>query len=349
MSVLVRWVVIGTVVLVVVIWGWKSLTPEPKKLSEALHPDSVPAAFQEPDGLRMRRALAVASWQKYSARAADARKALDLAVEESRLWKSEIEPLLTSEEGRRLSGDEQFVTSVSMAMRSPKPDLAQIAALRVGVDGLMKTAAEIVTSKEVSFPSPEMEAQLQKIVAEAQGHYHAYNSPRSHIQGLLAQAKIRGSVGQTTLEGAISEQARQDAVLLATARQEQTAAESVKNRANEKARIESIERAKRNEIMEHERCTQSSRRDLQETFAPFLAEGHRTAYDDHCGACQLSYGQLQKKGVLNSPSAFLEFAKESNRLGRPTWGEDVRPLAAERLATFQFLAPAWIRLGLLRP
>jgi hypothetical protein len=194
-----------------------------------------------------------------------------------------------------------------------------------------------------------MDTQLQKITEDAQRFFDAYRVPRTHIQGLLYEAKIRGTMGRTTLKQAMADQERKTAVLVADVRQEETEKQLAEDREAEKARIRLNGQAKREEVMERERSKQAEKRDLQEVFSPFLAEGHRNAFGDGCFLCQLSYGDLQKLGALDSPESFLEFAKQSGVHGRPTWGEDVRPLAAERLATFKFLAPAWIRMGFLRP
>jgi hypothetical protein len=139
MPFLIRLVLFGTLILVIIIWVWTSISSEPKKVSEAVLMENADNSvlLRIPEGERARRASAVAAWGRYSAQAVDARKALDAALAEVKLWSAEVDPLLTNDEGRLLSGDQSFVTSFGVDWKSPKPDLEQLAKHRTALEGLI--------------------------------------------------------------------------------------------------------------------------------------------------------------------------------------------------------------------
>ena len=351
MAILIRWTAIGVIVLALVLWLSKSWRPEPKKITDAVGVSDPTATSAKEDlsAIQMRRVAASASLRRYLAQAVEAREMIEAAQAENGRWKNEVEVLLTNQEGQLLSGNVAYVVSFHEDWMLDKPSLEVVGKTRAAIEELVRAAKDGISSGQLSGPTPEMDSQLRKLLEDARKYEAAYREPRERITSLLVEARVRQIGGSVTLKQAIEQGKRDEAIQVATVRKEQRQVEAGRYLGAERERIATSEHARREALLEHERCTQAGRKDLQEVFSPFLAEGHRNAYGDNCFVCQLSYGQLQKKGVLDSPESFLEFAKNSGQHGRPTWGESERALAVQRLATFKFLAPAWVRLGLLRP
>jgi len=265
---------------------------------------------------------------------------LDVALREETLWSTQVEPLMTNQEGRVLGADDTLVASFVAVYQEKRPSRAELEAARPRIEALLKEPKAALDDPAGSAyqPADALLAELEKERASLEAASRAYKTSREKVESLLAGARMNGTqAGGIPLEQAIREQAARDTLLAASAesarKERQRLEEEQKQAAIDEAlhqeRLRSMDAQaeadrlaleKQAATEQRARAQQAERERLQSLasdpavqakFQPFLAEGMVKITAPNSGwkheyPMGASYRALQSKKVL---SDFEEFWK----------------------------------------
>lgn len=295
---------------------------------------------------------------------------LDALGAEFERWAKEVEPLLTSEQGRVLAGEDRLVESFLEVYRTERPSRDEAASVRTHVETLLELPRQADKNGDPYAPSATLQAELEKDKQWAENAVRVYQGGRERILALVAGAqKSNPTPTGPTLQAAIDELTARKALLAADAdkaRRERLAAEDAAAKAaiEEKNAVAERERLARDAELKRKTDDLAAEQarlkkladdpNIRAKFAPILAKGlyvpclsPRRTYDY---PVPMSYSQMQECGGTTDVKMFVQLG-----LGgwndRPAWKpprteEDWRQYA-ELLALFNQLAPIWIADGVL--
>ncbi len=318
-------------------------------------------------------AIAVVENEKTLALADETLHTLDQAERETKTWAEEVEPLLTSEVGKRLAADATRVRAFRRAYRAERPAPTVLVPTRRGAEVLKGQVEAVLKHRDTAYTATEERAKLTEALKVAQGFVDAYRAPREEIESLVRQGNLGGQTSAVTLEAALQAEADSEtaAAAQAEARREQEATAEAERKKDELAaaarQAEDARLAGAAAASELHRQAEDAA--VQAQFQPFLAKGR------YCGGPinnpyflredgllfdyprPMSYGCLARNDhVLQDYGAFMNLAqgRGNDRVNdRPRW-----PIARDdaenreyyrRFQLFQQLAQIWKDMGVLSP
>lgn len=138
--------------------------------------------------------------------AQEAAESLDKCASLSKVWESEIVPLLTSEDGQFLTAKPDYVKAFSGYYNAPHPTQREIDRLRESLNTLgkpLKAALDDAASTYV--PASGFLSQLEEYKNKAVLFVAGYEEPVRMIKALLARAKSDGKKGADMLGAAVDQ------------------------------------------------------------------------------------------------------------------------------------------------
>ena len=296
-----------------------------------------------------------------------ARRTFEGALAEADRWTTQVEPLLTNEDGRILAASDDRTESFSMAYAARRPGREEIESQLARLEALLRPLrVSLEDPRDGSRPAPGLVASLEASAQEAEAALTAYKGPRERIEGVLFAARQAGaSPGAATLEQSLATLRARRATAEATEalrrdethRQELAAAAAKEAQAQAQAEAERLARDGERQRLLAEAADPT----IQQTFAVFVSKGHwviGAPNQMHRTDVPMagSYKNLRRFRILDDYESFLNAVTGSynwNNNDRPTWPrprtEAEQELYQQRFAQLRRLAPVWAETGVLAP
>jgi len=267
-----------------------------------------------------------------AARGREALKYVEAWGEESRLWRENVEALLSNDAGRRIAATPELVDQFGAVMSEKRPPLDLATEMAVAVREMLEPLEKsLADPADVSAPHQGMAAEFQRYSEEAQSQSALLRKLRLRAEAIAAQAKGAAPV-EITLSEAMVERERTLAATEAKNMQERLS--DARREASEKvaaAEAKAIgmqadldaadvqSKAERAKLIARAKSP-----DVQRYLATFLAKGYTQPVGNNMGIryerttqeTPISFSRLQTSGALENS---MQGLKTLNLIASEGW------------------------------
>jgi hypothetical protein len=136
----------------------------------------------------------------------------DLAEWEKELtaWRSEVTPLLKSDEGKRVAGSADLTRRFRAVLNQDRPGSEAVAAAKRQAEELISPVREsLANTEDAAPPSDDIVATIRGLQTQARAARERYRQGREAVKAILAESPAPGA---KTLEEAVAQADREDAL-----------------------------------------------------------------------------------------------------------------------------------------
>jgi hypothetical protein len=303
-------------------------------------------------------------------------ESLDNCASLGKVWESEIAPLLTSEDGKFLTAQPDYVKAFSGYYHVPHATQRDVDRLRESLTTLTKPLkAALGDSDSTYVPKPDFMTQLETYKDKAVFLESSYDEPIRMIKAILARAQKEGKKGTDTLSAAVDQLAAdtalekgQELAAQLKAKQEETAkrmGEAQQQTLDDRANLAEKAAKQDSKIAEAQADKEAQIKlakspDIQKRLAPFITPGmtqigrNRTFRNPPNEAHPLSFSDITQVGALTPTDEGrkeLVWIATYYRNDRPKWTKPVTSeewkWVKENQDYLRNLGPILVELGML--
>ncbi|MBX3412411.1 MAG: hypothetical protein KF708_06970 [Pirellulales bacterium] len=260
------------------------------------------------------RAFGKARQQTEVGRGREALKAVDAWGEEARLWRDNVEALLTNDAGRRIAGQTELVDQFRALLAEKRPPLELPIEMATAVRGMLEPLEKALADRDdVTAPPQGMAEEFQRYAEEAQSQAAILRQLRFTAEAIAEQAN-QSEPTDVTLAEALTQ--RERALAAAQARNlrermseaERESAEKVAAAREEAMRLEADRKtAEIQARAEFEKLAARAKSpDVKRYLGTFLAKGYAQPVGSYMGVKYertttegpISFSRLETSGAL---------------------------------------------------